>query len=65
MFRIMLVANKKAITKKWLNQGPPALTDWLNVMHNIFVMEKLTHALRLKTDVFDKCWKGQIEFVNL
>ncbi len=47
------------------SQGPPALTNWFDVMHDIFVMEKLTYALRLKTDVFDRCWQGWIEFVNL
>lgn len=64
LFRVMLVASKKAITKKWLSQGSPTLTDWFNVMHDIFVMEKLTFFLRLKTDTFNKCWKGWIDFIN-
>jgi len=64
MFKVMLVASKKAMMKKLLSQVPPTLADWFNVMRDIFVMEKLTFALRLKTDTFDKCWKGWIEFVK-
>lgn len=63
MFRVMLVASKKAIAKKWLCQDSPTLTDWFNVMHDVFIMEKLTYDLRLKSDVFDKCWRERVPSV--
>ena len=64
MFKVMLVASKKAITKKWLNQQAPKLSDWFDVMHTIYMMEKMTFALRLKTDAFDVRWQGWISFIK-
>ena len=64
MFKIMLIASKKAITKKWLNQVWPTLADWFDVMHNIYTMEKLTFALRLKTDIFELYWEGWTDFIK-
>ena len=55
----MLVASKKSHHKKI-----PTQSDWFNVMHDIFVMEKLTFALRLKTDLCEKCREGWIEFIS-
>ena len=49
------------MTKKWLNRGgAPTCVDWFNVMHEMFVMENLTFALRLKIDIFDKCQKDEL-----
>lgn len=36
MFRIMLIASKKAITKKWLKTEVPKVEDWVDVIHNIY-----------------------------
>ena len=45
IFRIMLVASKKAITRKWLKTEAPKREDWVEVMHNIYMMESLTLSL--------------------
>lgn len=47
MLRIMLIASKKAITRKWLKTEVPKMDDWVKVMHNIYTVEKLTFAFRL------------------
>lgn len=59
MYRVMLVASKKAGMKKWLSQTPPSSKDWFNVRHDIFVME-----MRLKSDVSEDCWRSWIEIIN-
>lgn len=35
MFRIMLIASKKAITRKWLKTEVPKVEDWVDVIHDI------------------------------
>ena len=55
---------KQLSQKKSLCQGPPTVTDWYNVMHDIFGMNKFTHVFKLKTDVFHRCWKGWIKYIS-
>ena len=64
ILRTMLVASKKAVTRKWLKTESPKREDWLDVMHNIYMMEKLTFSLRLELDKFKNFWKKWVEFVS-
>ena len=64
MFNILLLASKKALTRKWLRTETPTVEDWTNVIHDIFVMEKLTFVLRLEQEKFEDCWKSWIEYVS-
>jgi len=52
LFRILTIASKKTIKKKWLQPTLPSLEDWKNIVNDIFTMEKLTYALRLKSQLF-------------
>lgn len=46
MFKIMLIASKKAITRKWLKTDVPKVEDWTDVIHNIiYTVEKLTNLI--------------------
>lgn len=53
MYNILLLASKKAITRRWLTKDPPTVKDWIKVVQDIFVMEKLTFTLRLERDKFE------------
>lgn len=64
MFRLMLIASKKAITRQWFKTEAPRVEDWVEVMHNIYVMEKLTFNLRLEQDRFKRIWENWIEYIN-
>lgn len=63
MLRIMLLAGKKGITRNWLKTEAPKKETWVDVMHDIYVMEKLTYTLRLETDKFERIWTGWLNFV--
>lgn len=64
LFRIMLVAAKKAITRKWLKIDVPKMEDWVEVMLIIYRMEKLTFSTRLKTETFKKYWENWVNFLS-
>ena len=53
---ILLVASKKAITKKWLQQHPPLVKDWFGVIKDIHIMEKLTYLVRDQEEKFERIW---------
>ena len=58
----MLVAAKKAITRKWLKTDAPKMEDWVEKMLNIYRMEKLIFSTRLKTETF--YWEIWVKFVS-
>ena len=52
MLKILLVAGKKAITKKWLNSTPLIVQEWTAIVQDICEMEKLTFSVRICMDKF-------------
>ena len=64
IFRIIQVAAKKAITRKWLKTDPPKMEDWVEKMLNIYRKEKLTFSTRLKTETFKNSWGNWVNFVS-
>lgn len=60
----MLIASKKAITRKWMKNEVPKVEDWVEVIHNIYVIEKLTFSVRLEEDRFKRIWESWIEYVK-
>lgn len=64
MLQIMLLAGKKAITRKWFKTDVPKKETWFDVMHDIYVMEKLTYTLRLEVEKFDNIWKEWLNYIK-
>ena len=56
LYKIILVACKKAITRKWLQATPPSKEDWTTTVNEIKTMEYLTFSLRLRAEQFMKNW---------
>lgn len=56
LLRILLLIAKKTITASWLKPQPPSILQWRDGVKNVFIMEKITARLQLKTDLFDKRW---------
>ncbi len=63
MYNILLLASKKAITRRWLTKDPPSVKDWIRVVQDIFEMEKLTFILRLEQDRFESLWNIWINYI--
>jgi len=56
LLKILLTASKKAITKKWLVKDPPTKGEWINIVNDLFRMERLTFSLRLCSEKSDNYW---------
>lgn len=64
LLQLLLVACKKAITRRWLTSIPPSLEDWIGIILEIYRLEKLTYQLKIKSDKFYKIWKKWIVFIT-
>lgn len=64
MLRIMLLACKKAITRKYRSDQVPDMQEWTEIMLGIYNMEKLTASVRLEIDKFKKIWKSWLEYIG-
>uniref|UniRef100_A0A671TVT9 Reverse transcriptase domain-containing protein n=1 Tax=Sparus aurata TaxID=8175 RepID=A0A671TVT9_SPAAU len=64
LFSILLVASKKALTKKWLSQESPTLTMWMDITMDICRMEKLTADVNYKKDLFVLRWKKWMNYIT-
>lgn len=55
--KILLAASKKAVTRLWCRQDPPTKAKWLDIVKEIYIMERLTFILRLQLDTFVDLWE--------
>lgn len=58
LIKILLVASKKAITRNWYNAEPPTNDHWLEIIQDIYSMEKLTYQLKLKGHIHEDNWQN-------
>ena len=56
LVKILLVSAKKAVTRKWGKEEPPTWDQWLEIIEEIYTMEKLTHRLRLQEAQLKNKW---------
>ncbi len=51
---ILLAASKKKknITRKWLKVDPPTSEEWIDIVHKIYIVEKLSFSLRVQNEVY-------------
>lgn len=64
LYTILTTAGKKALTRQWLLPEPPTLDQWINIVNDIYQMERLTFSLRLQMSKFSKLWAKWIMFIN-
>ncbi len=57
LIKIMLVASKKAITRRWLSKESPSIEEWIAIVKEIYDVEKLTFSLNLCMDEFTTYWR--------
>ena len=56
LYKVLLAASKKAITRKWLQPNLPTRNDWISIVIEIQCMEKLTFTLRLRAECYWERW---------
>lgn len=62
LVKILLSAGRKAITRRWLKPKPPSHTQWIDIVQEIFTMERMTFILRLKEAEFKEKWDKWIAY---
>ena len=60
LVKILLISSKKAITRKWGKVEPPCKEEWIGIVEEIYVMERLTHRLRLQQAQLEEKWEKWI-----
>lgn len=63
LYTILTVAAKKAITRCWLLPEPPATSEWINIVNEIYVMESITFSIRLRRNTFVKLWSKWVRYI--
>lgn len=64
LLQILQAASKKAITRKWLNEEPPTVLEWMDITHELYVMERLTFSLRHSLEKGEQYWKKWKYFLS-
>ncbi len=64
LFGILITAAKKALTRRWLLPEPPTVQEWIDIVNDIYIMEKITFCLRLQKNAFVKLWTKWVEYVK-
>ena len=64
LLAILLAASKKSITRKWLKVEPPTIDEWIDIVHEIYVMEKISFSLRVEKEKFYRTWTKWTEYVK-
>lgn len=63
LLRVLLVAAKKAITRRWLQKDPPSINEWIDVVYEVFKMERITFVMKNQQDKFNHDWMIWLYFV--
>ena len=64
LLAILLAASKKCFTRKWLKVDPPTIDEWIEIVYEIYVMEKISFSLKVEKDIFYKTWTKWTEYVK-
>lgn len=64
MFGILITACKKALTRRWLLPEPPTIQEWIDIVNDIYAMERITFSLRLQRSMFIQLWDKWVKYAN-
>lgn len=58
------ILKQKSYHKELVAKSPPRIEDLIEVVQDIFKIERLTFILRCKQDKFDSHWENWIKFIT-
>lgn len=61
---ILLAASKKTITRKWLKPEAPTIEDWIKVVQDIYILEKLSFSIKGQRETFFRIWSKWTNYVK-
>ena len=56
LLAILLVASKKSVSRKCLKVEPPTIDEWIEVVCEIYVMEKISFSLKGEKEKNYEIW---------
>jgi len=59
-----MAASKKSATRKWLKVDPPTIEEWIEIVYDNYVMEKISFSLKVEKEKFYKIWTKWTEYVK-
>lgn len=65
LMNILLVAGKKALSRKWLSQESPTVNAWMEITMDIYKMEKITAYVNHKLEQLALHWEKWFNYVTL
>ena len=64
LVKILLIASKKAITTNWCKVDPPNQDQWMAIVDQIYIMEKMTFRMRLQEVQGEQKWEKLTIYKN-
>ncbi|XP_062911188.1 uncharacterized protein LOC134350161 isoform X1 [Mobula hypostoma] len=64
LMKVLLVAGKKTLTRKWLSQESPTLNVWMEITMDIYKMEQITASVNHKLEQFYSYWKKWFNYIT-
>ena len=64
LVKILLMAGKKAITRNWCKVDPPNQDQWMAIVEEIYIMEKMRFRMRLQEVQVEQKWEKWTIYEN-
>ena len=65
LVKILMTAGKKMVTRLWGQTQTPTFEAWSVLVEELYVMEKMTHGLRLQMELFERRWEKWMVFKSV
>ena len=59
----LLMIARKIVTINWMKPDPPMITQWLQKVKHVYMMEYMTAQLQLKVPVFTRRWTPVTDYL--
>ena len=64
LFKVLLVASKKAITRNWLQEKCPTMDLLVSIVKQLHLLEQMTFSLRLQKEIGERRWEKWARYLN-